>query len=150
MTTIAFDGNALAADKQVTCGSMIGQTTKIRRINGMLVGVSGDASSLQMFADWIQLGGHAEKYPQAFKDGDSCAMVIRGDGIVRLYEKAHLPLLLEQKRYAIGSGREFAMAAMACGKTAREAVQIATSLDCYSGQGMDELRFTTDRIDPND
>lgn len=151
MTTIVWDGRRLVGDKQTTCSSMMSITTKIRRVNGALVGVCGEGSSIQAFADWLQLGGHAERYPKTFKDGDSVAMVIRGDGKVRLYEKEPVPMVLDQDFHAIGSGREFARAALACGKDALGALAIASQLDCYTGSTYDELHLVSgDRLDPND
>jgi ATP-dependent protease HslVU (ClpYQ) peptidase subunit len=45
----------------------------------------------------------------------------------------------EDKKTATGSGRDYALAAMHCGKTAREAVEIACLFETGCGNGVDEL-----------
>jgi hypothetical protein len=42
---------------------------------------------------------------------------------------------------AVGSGRDYAMAAMALGHTARVGVEIASRFDPGTGNGVDELQF---------
>jgi len=45
------------------------------------------------------------------------------------------------KKWAIGSGGEFALGAMYAGKTAKEAIKIASQLDVYTGNAIDTLTF---------
>jgi hypothetical protein len=47
----------------------------------------------------------------------------------------------EDAHHAIGSGRDFAAAAMYLGKTAREAVEVAMALTGFCGHGVDTLEF---------
>ena len=66
-------------------------------------------------------------------------LVVRKDGPLHQYETTPWPLVLHNKQWAIGSGRDFAMAAMYLGKTARAAVELATVLCCACGNRGPEL-----------
>lgn len=50
-------------------------------------------------------------------------------------------LCIGKRKWAIGCGADFALAAMACGKTAVESVRIAAKLDSKCGMGVNTVRF---------
>lgn len=141
MTVIAWDGKTLAADRRVEHGGVISVSTKIRRIGTLLVGVSGNFSAGLAMFDWIEKGRKPEDYPEVQKKYDdySCGCLVIENGRIFKYESGPFPLEFEQTFFAIGSGREFATAAMYCGKTAREAVEIASLFDSGCGNGVDVL-----------
>jgi ATP-dependent protease HslVU (ClpYQ) peptidase subunit len=141
MTCIAWDGKTLAADKRASYGITITTVTKIRRINGLLVGGSGETSFIGMMLDWIEKGRDPAAFPKTQQDKDDWQpiLVIELDGSTSLYERTAHPIRHEQQHIAIGSGREFAMAAMHLGCTARAAVEVAIALDCGCGNGIDVL-----------
>lgn len=141
MTTIAWDGKTLAADKRVTFGMEIATTTKIFRINGMLVGCSGDASIGSSCVQWVRDGMNKNNYPEAQRTDPCSLLVIHADGTINFYGKAPDPLVIEDSHFTIGSGGEFAHAALYLGKTAREAVEVACALDSSSGNGIDTLEL---------
>ena len=66
-------------------------------------------------------------------------LIIMPDGAIHYYSKTPDPLIVEGRTFAIGSGSEYAEAAMYLGKTAREAVAVAIALDSGCGNGVDEL-----------
>lgn len=151
MTTIAWDGTSLVADKLVTDNHGLKSTvTKIFRENGNLVGFSGEAWLAQEFRAWVRDGGNPEKYPAKMKEGSGTGLVISSSRQIRIYEGGPYPIEMEQKYHAIGSGRDFAIAAMYLGKTAREAIAVAHQFNTGTGSAVDELRFQYDRVDPND
>lgn len=142
MTCIAWDGKTLAADKRCLNGSLIGTVTKIYRgRGGCLLGFSGDYDMCAQMLDWFNDGADPEKYPAQQRDKDlwSGFLVIRPDGGIQRFERTPNPLRYEDKIFAAGSGREFALAAMYCGKTAVEAVRIACIFDSGCGNGIDTL-----------
>ena len=47
--------------------------------------------------------------------------------------------LVRERFVADGSGRDFAIAAMALGRTARQAVALAARFDVYTGGGIDSI-----------
>lgn len=141
MTVLAFDGHTLAADKRAVLGSMILTTTKIFRVNKALVGYAGDACFGEEMVAWYGRGAKPEDFPtnQRDKDDWSGLMVFKkGDRIAR-YERSPYPVRFDSEKIAVGCGRDFAMAAMYLGKTAREAVEVAIALDNCCGNGIDTL-----------
>ncbi len=142
MTVVAWDGKTLAADKRTLNCGLIRTVTKIRRIGELLVGGSSDFVTVLEMMDWIEKGSDPEKFPSLQKDKDDWACVIIIDrGVIKLYERSHIPMTFEDSKFAIGSGRDFALAAMHCGKTAKEAVEIAIHFDSGCGNGVDCLEL---------
>lgn len=142
MTVIAWDGRTLAADKRVSFQGLALTTTKITRANGCLVGLCGDGPSSQQMLEWFRAGAVPEDLPACQRSDDwGSLLVIRPNGAVHKYERGPYPLALEDRAVAIGSGRDFALAAMHCGKSAREAVEIACIYECGCGNGIDTLQL---------
>lgn len=141
MTVIAWDGRTLAADKRNGYGTMIGTVTKVYRYGDLLVGGAGDGCFISAMREWVKAGRDPDKFPahQGSKDDWCPIMVIEADGSCLIYERSPYPTRLEQRFMAIGSGREYAMAAMHLGKTAAEAVEVASALDSACGNGVDTL-----------
>lgn len=142
MTVICWDGRTLAADK-MACSAGYGYTvTKIHRLkSGALVAFSGDGDSSMTLLAWLDGGRDVAAYPPAQKDNDTSALLIEPDGSVLSYGKTPHPQRIECARYAQGHGRDFALAAMHLGKTAREAVEVACALDVFCGNGIDTLEL---------
>ncbi len=141
MTCIAWDGKTLAADKRATTGGLIAAVTKIHRIGDLIVGGSGDLTFIGPMLEWIKAGRDPATFPASQKDKDDWqpVLVIERDGTPSLYERTPYPLRFEQQHVAIGSGGEYARAAMHLGCTARAAVEVAIALDCGCGNGIDVL-----------
>lgn len=141
MTCIAWDGKTLAADRRCCYGTTIAETTKIHRVGDVLVGGSGDLSFVLAVIEWVRNGRKPDAYPdsQKHKDDWQPVLVIEADGTPSLYERTPYPIRYENKHVSIGSGREYARAAMHLGKTAKEAVEVACALDSSCGNGVDTL-----------
>lgn len=141
MTCIAWDGKTLAADKRCCYGGLIGTVTKIHRVRGVLVGGSGESAFINAMIQWIKEGRDAGSFPKSQSDKDDWqpVLVIEVDGRISMYERTAFPIRREDRFIAIGSGRDFAMAAMHLGRSAREAVEVACALDCGCGNGIDTL-----------
>jgi ATP-dependent protease HslVU (ClpYQ) peptidase subunit len=141
LTTIACDGKSMAGDGLcLTGGDSISSTTvvKVRRLaGGGLVGVAGSAFDVDTFVDWLN-SDRSEKPLDTWEKSE--ALVLEPDGKAYFYNstgkcfETSIPA-------ATGSGVEMAMAAMACGKTAKEAVEIACLLHSQSGGLITELRL---------
>lgn len=142
MTVIAWDGTTLAADKRVVYVGMPRTVTKIFRVANALVGIAGDGAQGMDMVRWIECGSDREKFPAAQRDKEQWAtvVVVNGAGLW-LYERTPEAMRIEDSFYATGSGRDYAMAAMHFGKSAREAVEIACLFDVNCGNGIDELRL---------
>ena len=143
MTVLAFDGVTLAADKRASMGSTIYTTTKIFRVMNCLVGYAGEQAFGEQVLAWFKNGQRPEEFPQSQRDKEDWAslMVVKASGSVWIYERTPYPIFYQDKLVAIGRGRDYALAAMHCGKTAAEAVALTCLLDSSCGNGVDTLTF---------
>lgn len=140
MTVIAWDGKTLAADKQTTDAGLRLKTTKIFKFGNLLVGGCGDTARIVEMREWIENGCKKEDLPAFQRDAATFApMLVIDNGRCCQYWNGHLPIWIEDGFAAIGSGRDFALAAMYLGKTAREAVEIACHFETGCGNGVDVL-----------
>lgn len=140
MTVIAWDGKTLAADKRASCSGLSRTVTKIRRIGDLLVGGSGDFDRVVAMFAWIEAGCKAEDFPAFQRDQDMSAdMLVIDGGKVLKYERTPHPITFEDAYFAMGSGRDYALAAMWLGQDARHAVIVASQLDVNCGNGIDTL-----------
>lgn len=146
MSVIAWDGKTLAADKRASFGSTIRTTTKIFRHGNALVAYAGDASHGEEVRAWWASGADPDQFPTSQRDKDDWAGLLvirkgeRGPVIAR-YERTPYPIYFEDEQFSIGSGRDFALAAMFLGCDARRAVEVASALDSGCGNGVDTLTF---------
>lgn len=145
MTTIAFKDGVMAADRQVTFGSMNDcEATKIAKApNGDIAGVCGKLALAAEFLRWFAKNEGAGPRPSLLdddKDNETWALVARTDGTLEIHDprgwaKISAPF------YALGSGADFAFAAMACGCGAADAVKIAARFDIKTGAAIDIVRL---------
>ena len=157
MTTITYRNRKIASDGQVSFGSRIDTTSlkKVRKINGCLVGGAGRLASVLQFFDWFQEWSDAQQVqgdaphvkvfvPEGIDDEDFNGLVVFADEVVFMYEGGKKSYQLTgQDYYAIGSGSDFALAAMDAGAEAEEAVAVAILRDVYSGG-----QIFTEELDP--
>lgn len=141
MTVIAWDGRTLAADKRTSFGTSFVTTTKIQRIDGRLVGYSGDSAQGRSCVQWVRDGMDKTKFPELQRSTPGSLLIIESGGAIHYYGNTPDPIVIEDKRFSIGSGSEYADAAMYLGKTAREAVEVAIALDSACGNGIDTLEL---------
>lgn len=95
--------------------------------DGRLYGGSGDYSEVRAVLDWLSCGGAK---PESLKQFS--ALLIAQDGQAYRLEERLVPLPMAAP-HACGSGRDFAIAAMALGQTARQAVELAMQFDPWTG-----------------
>lgn len=143
MTTIAFDGKTLAADRQSNYHRS--DVIKIFRvISGKVYGAAGRAEDALAVLEWLN-NSCSQANPKVHENFR--AIVADASGFV-VYEEKLIRLTYEGRQFmAIGSGCDYAMAAMHLGKTAREAVEIAHLFDVDTGAEVDELAAHTDGDD---
>lgn len=141
MTVICWDGKTLAADKRMSFGTSFVTVTKIHRIDGKLVGFSGDSAQGRSCIQWVRDGMKREEYPSLQKSTPGSLLVIQPDGAIHYFGNTPDPMVIEEICFAIGCGSEYADAALYLGKTAREAVEVAIALDSGCGNGIDTLEL---------
>lgn len=133
MSVIAFDGRYLAADSQGTCAGARLVATKLFRLgNGDILGFTGDRELGLRLKDLWWEGRMLSDWPDFQKGDDWCRLVIATKGKVFTTEKQPVLMPLESPYYAWGSGRDFALGAMAAGADAVRAVEAACthSIEC--------------------
>jgi hypothetical protein len=149
MTTIAANRHSIASDLQYTHasgmkmkgGSKIykipeASALKLFNVKVAYVGFCGNADK---FADVIAwLSEPSENYPKT--KGLEMLMLTEDHRIWHGTTVTNWMEILEP-HFAIGSGMHFAQSAMACGKTPKEAVHIASKYDPSTGQGVKEFKL---------
>lgn len=150
MTTIAYRDGVLAADSLThatteSAGEVLYPCEKLfRRTVGrgkqrreVLIGTAGEASPSSLFVEWY---GSGKPRPKCFKKADFQILLVEPTGVFETDESCVLQRVVGPY-HAIGSGRKAAFAAMACGKTALEAVAIAAMFDPYTGGEIVTMRL---------
>ena len=142
MTTIAWDGRTLAADRQATVGNAVFMVNKLHRHDGWLLAYCGDSDAGEEVLAWFKAGAKPEDFPERQRHDDRFAplVAIRAGEILR-YERTPHPIRYPPQKFAMGSGRDFALAAMHCGKSAAEAVEVAAMFDPGTGFGVDAMEL---------
>jgi ATP-dependent protease HslVU (ClpYQ) peptidase subunit len=148
MTTIAYDGQYMVCDELATdCwGLKEYQPDKIFKGSGCAVGCAGETGVIYKW--WKTLKQFYETkeptfeqildfgYPDYERDkNDPSLMLVNRIGEIYRHSSG-IFIIVQRKFFAIGSGRDFALAAMHCGKTAHQAVQIAAEFDNNTGYEM--------------
>jgi hypothetical protein len=126
MTTIASDGKKIVTDSSVSDEDQVWRDEKAERVGSSIFAAGGDASDCTKFMTWVKRGKRGKP-----KVGDSfSALELNPQGLFLYDQNLHPMRLLDP--HAIGTGAKAARAAMICGKTVEEAVQIACRLDSAS------------------
>jgi|SRR6187549_24233 len=140
MTVIAWDGKTLAADKASTWVGYASMVTKIYRVPAGIIGFSGDGDHAMALLEWFREGMQRDKYPPAqLTEQRASGVLITLDRRILIYDKTPFPQYNQQPYYAIGAGRDYALAAMFLGHDARRAVEVACAIDINCGNGIDTL-----------
>lgn len=141
MTTVAFDGVTMAADTLATdvWGGKEKTLDKIWQNKYLLIGCAGESGQMSRWLmnltidtdidDLIQSG-----YAPYNKDSNDPHLMVVDRlslGIYRHHGGAFMRS--HHKFFAIGSGRDYALAAMHLGKNSREAVEVAIHFDNNTG-----------------
>lgn len=145
-TTIAWSGTQIAADSQSTGGhtryNSAGSKILYSKTRHATIAAAGDVAATAPIKKFFM---HTDKplseykIPETVKQDSFQIVIIYDDGTAETYlGNLHEPTPISAP-FAMGSGEDFAMAAMLCGKTAVEAIEIAKQLDVYTGGKVIEL-----------
>lgn len=135
MTTIAWDGKTLAGDSRVSQSGTILPERFCKVVlgsNGHIGGVAGNVDmQCEIFLDWVKKGCEGDPvYPKS----DSTFILITPAGTVQeLIKGESVTKIKHWGYYAWGSGRDFALGALASGATAIRAVEAAMKFDPITG-----------------
>jgi hypothetical protein len=130
MTTLAFDWKELAADSQATSENIKFSCTKIHKGANYIMAHAGSLDEGYAFKAILE--GEAKNKDVSLSKG-FCAIVWWDTGEAEEYYDTLIPIPIEEKYTAMGTGAGMALAAMYCGKSAKEAVEVAKKFDIFSG-----------------
>lgn len=148
MTTVAYDGTTMACDTLATdnWGMKEFRDIKINRGIDWIVGSAGETGQIYRWLSKVRNTRTAEEliniygYEDYSKDvNDPALLLVCADGVFRhaggWFVECH------RGYHAIGSGRDYALAAMALGKSAKEAVALAMQFDNGTGGEIVEVKL---------
>jgi hypothetical protein len=149
MTTIAWDGRTLAADRCSWSGAARRRVCKVFKLKAadgsrFLIAFAGNGSFALAVLAWMR-GERERPDPLAFLKPDElnnqCALVI--DEQRRIWQLGNELWYsrMRERVYAFGGGQDFAWGALEAGASARHAVEIAMKRSDYAGLGVDVVSF---------
>ncbi|MRR49361.1 MAG: hypothetical protein EG825_00355 [Rhodocyclaceae bacterium] len=145
MTTIAWDGETLAADKGSWSGGLHHPVRKVFKITDpsgdpFLVAFCGCGGFATAVLGWMKGGDHPGPcHPDDVSRVCALAVDVRRDvwelsGALRWMKR-------EGSLATAGAGQEIAIGALMAGASAVEAVNIAASVSYYAARGVDSVCF---------
>lgn len=142
MTTIAYRDGIIASDSRATwddwsmskCVKLYRVKSKVDPVKGdVIVGTAGSGSASLLFVDWLEAGGPPALHDRGVNEYTEFeCLIVHKSGIWMADRLCRLEQL-DEDFWAAGSGRQAALAAMHCGKSAVEAVRIAARIDSFTG-----------------
>jgi hypothetical protein len=137
MTTIAAKASTgeIAADSMVSGDDSFYLVEKLRRGQESVYGGCGDWDKLLKFYNSLESGADLDS------DTDVTVLELRSDGIW-IYESTIIPAKIKNDFWAIGTGANFAIAAMHLGLSPAEAVKLACLYDTSSHEPIDVMTLS--------
>lgn len=143
MSVVAWDGDSLAADRQITYAGLKLESCKIREVSGCLLAGVGNAGTFEALVDWFTNNKDASKWPATAQSNDDmwCRLIIIRTGpiMVTVVERMPYEIRVVERYMAWGAGSDFALGAMEMGADAKQAVEIACKYSNACGKGVDVL-----------
>lgn len=132
VTCVAWDSVWLAGDSLITqAGIRDSNALKVHKLrDGTLLGFAGTYEDGLVLLDWVKRGEPEEGRPKRLGVD---AIKVTPDGVAHACESKLKWWPIRASYYAIGSGAPYAKTAMYLGKTAHQAVQIASEFDTTTG-----------------
>ena len=125
MTVIVALRDRMLCDSCCSTGGTHFPTEKIYRYKGDLLGVAGDDKSIDKFLTWYM--GSRKQPLKPEPDDEFDILLLNHSGIFN-YGNSSLPNRVLRPYHGIGTGWGPAHAAMMCGKTPREAIEVACEI----------------------
>lgn len=139
MTTIAWDATTIAWDSQMTSGTDIrtfDNPNKVRVVDDKVFALAGKDQYFDFLLNWYKNGADPD---EALTDEQFAFVVFEPDE-VKIFVGG-FPMRRPYEQYAIGTGGDIALAVMRAGHDPVKAVEIAISMDIYSGGPINSLKF---------
>lgn len=137
MTTIAWKDGIMAADSQMTINNYKTSTIKLYGLADVgVLGIAGAGSAMSRIMDWWLGGCEGDPptlSPEDREMGSACTGLLCTRKGVFYLEDGIYPHQITAAYASIGSGSDFAVAVMANGGSAVEAIDSAKLHDIYTG-----------------
>ncbi len=144
MTTIAFKDGILAADTQLTTGSVKSLCRKIFQYSGGVISAScGEVPDQHIFMEWY-LADRTKRVPKNLSKGFEI-IVLDSEGAVA-YNKDCIPDPITDPIYANGSGWQVARAGMVLGLGAIDSVKLAGEINTATNTLVDYYVIKTKKL----
>lgn len=132
MTTIAVKDGVMATDSMVVDGGVaVGEKCKVAEIDCGFLAVSGPALALNEVAKWLKSFPDVQGEAPKSLDGASGLLLLKSGDVFQIESGA--PYVMKADFFAIGSGYQIAIGAMAMGASAELAVKVASQFDTNTG-----------------
>jgi ATP-dependent protease HslVU (ClpYQ) peptidase subunit len=150
LTVVAWDGTAIAADRQATQGGTASTLTKLQRLdNGEVLTWTGNLQNCFGAQHWYCAGAKPSEWVNyRLNDDEHSELIVLSEDGLYTYNCGPFPQKIEDKFAAFGSGKELALGALAMGATAKEAVEIASRFDTGCGLGVDVMHYEKPKRQP--
>jgi hypothetical protein len=145
MTTVAIKGRTIAADRRVTCAGIVCfETAKVSKLTvrnkTILFGGAGPVGCIGKFKQWalsnLLRADWIKRTPPSDLDTLEIGL-LREEGI--FYYQSGGWVEINEPQLALGSGYMAVNVAFYYGKSAPEAVAVASQFDTYTGSQIDIL-----------
>ncbi len=149
MTTVAYDGKNLCADSRSSLGDMIYEEDAQKIFPNIgpfsVLAIAGDYQDAMDIMESIKEFSNLDHIRSIPKEemGDAQLIGITHDGELWSYAGSHSCKLRADMPIAIGSGRQFALAAMDLGKSAEEAIIYASSRDMFTNNVVQTIEIAS-------
>jgi hypothetical protein len=142
VTTIAWDGKTLAADRLCSSNGVRRTFCKIHDCGAYYYAGAGALEDVIRIAEWIRGGAKAEDRPDLDEGGGWGLAIDRPTGhVFHVTGKRVVLARFLDAHHAEGSGRDFALSAMALGMSAVDAVKHAARFDIGTGDDVDSVEL---------
>jgi len=152
LTTIVCDRKSIASDLQYTAstGYKWKGRTKLYRFSAhpltyehsdFIIGIAGTADDAVSIAHFYSSPEDWVKGPPKVGPNINGIVLTEDKNVFMFTSKYTQWMGVADKHIAIGSGGEFALGALAAGKSLKEAIKIASNKDSYTGMGYMEMSF---------
>ena len=134
MTTVVATREGIYTDTLCTY-TVPFKTRKHERVGGSVYGGAGNLDDLLKFFAWRREGGDQPSLDESIDILEVC-----NEGIF-MWDKQFARMWVNEDAYAIGSGAQYAMGAMAAGATPREAMKITARYDAQTGKQIEYVKL---------
>lgn len=148
MTTIAFDGSTIAADTMNQDGhGLKDYASKLMIGKNLIVGGSGQRHQIRNWWNKVKTMTVSEMiehgYPDFHQEENDPAIMLVDAVTLKCYKLAgSMFQLCSRDFHAIGSGRDYALAALHMGRSAQQAVHVAMEFDAGTGGEIEVVKLS--------